>query len=179
MRRDPCRSPGGRCSEPATQSPCDRRSNSSGGSSPAGPAGRSLRRVSHRCPQSRRCRRRAAPAQESLSSQRCPPVAFGRTIVYAAEECCGCGWKVKIVSASCRSLPANDAKNAARRRSLRRWPLLLLARTGQDAGQCIVALVAGVFVNTLASCIERHLAAPRTGIQVRILHGELVENFAG
>ena len=35
---------------------------------------------------------------------RISPVAFGRTVVYAAGQCCGCGWKVKIRPASRRSV---------------------------------------------------------------------------
>src|SRR5688500_7713156 len=54
-----------------------------------------------------------------------------------------------------------------------------LARTGQDARQCIVALVAGVFIELAGGGIQRQLATEGLHEGGRVFDFELIEDAIG
>src|SRR5262245_41907546 len=62
-------------------------------------------------------------------------------------------------------------------RRLRSRDLLFFAGAGEDAGQRVVAFVAGVLVERIRRGIHVQLAAPRLRERIRILDGELITNL--
>ena len=47
-----------------------------------------------------------------------------------------------------------------------------LARTGQNAGQGVIPLMAGILIQRLSRVVQRHLPAPRFLVELRIFHLE-------
>src|SRR5258708_37309581 len=57
--------------------------------------------------------------------------------------------------------------------------LFLVTGAGEDAGEGVVALMAGVFVKRPLGGVQRHLTAVWSGVDLRIGDGEAVLDLAG